>query len=87
MAHLRGAQNVSGSVTYLKYAPSPLATCAPRICTVLRGHFGEQDIKGAPKSALLRFRERPRTIKVQRTTSSPQNHHKSLAQYYMVLLI
>ncbi len=37
--------------------------------------------------ALLRFRERPRTIKVQRTTSSPQNHRKSLAQYSVVLFI
>ena len=37
--------------------------------------------------ALLRFRERPRTIEVQRTTSSPQNHRKSLAQYSVVLFI
>src|SRR5699024_3873390 len=37
--------------------------------------------------ALLRFRERPRTIKVQRTTSSPQNHRKSLAQYCVVSVI
>ena len=33
------------------------------------------------------FRERPRTIEVQRTTSSPQNHRKSLAQYSVVLFI
>ena len=37
--------------------------------------------------ALLRFRERPRTIEVQRTTSSPQNHRKSLTQYSVVLFI
>ena len=37
--------------------------------------------------ALLRFSERPRTIEVQRTTSSPQNHRKSLAQYSVVLFI
>ena len=37
--------------------------------------------------ALLRFRERPRTIEVQRTTSSPQNHRKSLVQYSVVLFI
>ena len=37
--------------------------------------------------ALLRFRERPRTIEVQRTTSSPQNHRKSLAQYSVLLFI
>ena len=54
--------------------------CSPPTCTILR-----RLIKLV--CALLRFRERPRTIEVQRTTSSPQNHRKSLAQYCMVLLI
>ena len=54
--------------------------CSPPICTVLR-----RLIKHV--CALLRFRERPRTIEVQRTTSSPQNHRKSLAPYSVVLFI
>ena len=54
--------------------------CSPPICTILR-----RLIKLV--CALLRFRERPRTIEVQRTTSSPQNHRKSLAQYSVVLFI
>ena len=54
--------------------------CSPPICTILR-----RLIKLV--CALLRFRERPRTIEVQRTTSSPQNHRKSLAQYSLVLFI
>ena len=54
--------------------------CSPPICTILR-----RLIKLV--CALLRFRECPRTIEVQRTTSSPQNHRKSLAQYSVVLFI
>ena len=54
--------------------------CSPPICTILR-----RLIKLV--CALLRFRERPRTIEVQRTTSSSQNHRKSLAQYSVVLFI
>ena len=54
--------------------------CSPPICTILR-----RLIKLV--CALLRFRERPRTIEVQRTTSSPQNPRKSLAQYSVVLFI
>ena len=54
--------------------------CSPPICTILR-----RLIKLV--CALLRFRERPRTIEVQRTTSSPQNHRKSLAQYSVILFI
>ena len=72
-----------------------LATRTGRICTTLRGPFLFRTTFGVRLSsrlgrlvcALLRFRERPRTIEVQRTTSSPQNHRKSLAQYFVVLFI
>ena len=46
--------------------------CSPPACTILR-----RLIKLV--CALMRFRERPRTIEVQRTTSSPQTCTKSLA--------
>ena len=54
--------------------------CSPPICTILRCLI-------KLVWASLRLSERPRTIEVQRTTSSPQNHRKSLAQYCMVLFI
>ena len=58
-----------------------------RFCSALALRRGTTRRLGRLVCALLRFRERPRTIEVQRTTSSPQNHRKSLAQYCMVLLI
>ena len=58
-----------------------------RFCSALALRRGTTRRLGRLVCALLRFRERPRTVEVQRTTSSPQNHRKSLAQYCMVLLI
>ena len=60
---------------------------AEQFCSALALRRGTTRRLGRLVCALLRFRERPRTIEVQRTTSSPQNHRKSLAQYCMVLLI
>ena len=60
---------------------------AEQFCSALALRRGMHSRLGRLVCALLRFRERPRTIEVQRTTSSPQNHRKSLAQYCMVLLI
>ena len=54
--------------------------CSPPICTILR-----RLIKLV--CALLRFRERPRTIEVRVSTLSPQTCTKSLAQYSVVLFI
>ena len=60
---------------------------AEQFCSALALRRGTTRRLGRLVCALLRFRERPRTIEVQRTTSSPQNHRKSLAQYCMVPLI
>ena len=54
--------------------------CSPPTCTILR-----RLIKLV--CALLRFRERSRTIKVQLATSSSQNHRKSFTQSCLVLSI
>ena len=60
---------------------------AEQFCSALALRRGTTRRLGRLVCALLRFRERPRTVEVQRTTSSPQNHRKSLAQYCLVPLI
>ncbi len=72
---------------WLQKATSLPSRNSVRFCSALALRRGTTRRLGRLVCALLRFRERPRTIEVQRTTSSPQNHRKSLAQYCMVLLI